>query len=283
MKIVSSGRVLNSREFYEKKKRKKRIKLTLLFLGFISLLVLSIYFFRQERFLIVEVIISEESVVDREEIISRVKNLLTGYYLWFIPRANTFIYPRHVIEENLLAEFPKFKSVELSVSNRALSISVDERIPFALYCLETYNPTATSLSAQAGKCFFLDEEGLIFTSAPSFSGDVYFVYTTQDLIKNPLGQRLATIEDFRQLLKFIETLTTLNIHSVALEIMDGEYRLILINGGEIIWRRDGNLSLVRSNLEAFLSNDSIKAQVNFLDKILFLDLRIDNKVFYKFK
>lgn len=277
MKIVSSGRVLNSREFYEKKKRRRRIKLALLTVGFISLLALFIYFSRQERFLIAEVAIPEESIVDREEIISRVKSLLAGYYLLVIPRANAFIYPRRAIKETLLVEFPKFKSVDLSVSSRALVISVNERTPFALYCPDS------ALPAQAGKCFFLDKEGLIFASAPSFSGDVYFVYTTQNPIENPPGKRLADIENFRQLLKFIETLTILNIHSVALEIRDDEFRLVLANGGKIIWRRESDLTLVRLNLEAFLSNDSIKAQANFLDRILSLDLRIDDKVFYKFK
>ncbi len=277
MKIVSSGRVLNSREFYERKKRKRRIKLILSSLGFISLISLSIYFFRQERFLIAEVIIPEESIVDKEEIISKVKSLLAGHYLWIVPRANALVYPRRIIKENLLAEFPKFKSIDLNVSSRTLSIAFDERTPSALYCLDTYNPTATS------KCFFLDEEGLIFVSAPSFSGDVYFIYTTQDPIENSLGKRLAIAEDFRQLSEFIKTLTILNIHSVALEIMDDEYRLILTNGGKIIWRRESDLALVRSNLEAFLSNDSIEAQADFLDRILSLDLRIDNKVFYKFK
>ena len=68
-----------------------------------------------------------------------------------------------------------------------------------------------------------------------------------------------------------------------LELGDGEYKLFLSNNGQIIWRRNSDLALIGLNLEAFLSDDSIQAQSNFLDKILYLDLRTENKVFYKFK
>lgn len=269
MKIVSSGKVLNSREFYEKKKRRKRVKLTLFIIGFLLLITILAYFSRQEQFLIAGVNISEESVIDKDAIILEVENFLDGYYFWIIPRANTFIYPRRTIEETLLVKFPKFKSVDLDVTDQTLSISVDERAPFALYCIS--------------ECYFLDEEGLIFALAPSFSGGVYLVYTTENPIENPLGKRLETVEEFKRLSKFIETLAVLNIYPVALEIRAREYGLFLPNGGQIIWRKEADLNLIRSNLEAFLSNDSIKAQGNFLDKVRSLDLRTEDKVFYKFR
>ena len=271
MKIVSSGKVLNSRGFYEKKRRRQRLKLGLLSFGFLLLLGFSLYFVRQPRFLITEVTVPAESVIDKEGIISNVKSLLGGYYLWFIPRASTFVYPRQAIEENFIVEFPRFRSVDLNTKNQALLISVEERIPSALYC------------TNHDECYFMDDGGLIFAFAPSFSGAVYLIYTTQDPIENPVGKRLMAVEEFVELSKFIGTLTVLDIHPVALEIRVDEYSLVLAGGGQIIWRKDSDFTLIRSNLEAFLSNDAIRAQNNFLDKIKSLDLRIDNKVFYKFK
>jgi len=75
----------------------------------------------------------------------------------------------------------------------------------------------------------------------------------------------------------------LGIESLALDVGDSEYRLTMLESGQIIWRRDSNLTLIKSNLEAFLSDNSIRAQENFLDRILYLDLRTENKVFYKFR
>ncbi|MEX2013303.1 MAG: hypothetical protein WD897_00065, partial [Parcubacteria group bacterium] len=181
MKIVSSGQVLNSREFYEKKKRRRRFQLVLLFIGFLAILSSLVYFSRQERFLITEVAVLAENIVDKEEITQIARRLLTDYYFWIVPRANTFVYPRPLIKKALLSEFPRLKSVDLNLDeHRRLVITVRERVPFALYC--------TNLSGQASECFFLDEEGFIFAPAPSFSDGVYFIYVTEDPIESPIGK-----------------------------------------------------------------------------------------------
>jgi hypothetical protein len=272
MKIVSKGRVLNSSEFYKKKQKRRRIQLVFVSISFILLISSFIYLSRHEQLQIVEIIVLGEEVVGKEEIVSTVKELLTGHYLRTVPKANAFLYPRQVIRENLFKEFPRFKSVDLDVNNfHTLSIDVEERAPFALYC------------ANKSECYFLDEDGLIFALAPSFSGAIYFIYTTEKAIEKPLGERLISIEEFRQLLKFMETLATLNIYPSGLELGKDEYKLLLPTGGEIIWRRESDLTFIRSNLEAFLSDDSIQAQKNFLDKVVYLDLRVDDKVFYRIK
>src|SRR3989344_2019457 len=284
MKIVSSGKVLNSREFYKKKKRRKRIQLVFLSIGFLSVLSSLIYFSRQERFLVAEVMVLGEDVIDKEEIRGVAERLLRGYYFWIVPRANSFVYPRRTIERGLVEEFPRLKSADLDLSEpNTLYITVDERLPFALYCANASNFVNTSLSAQADKCYFLDEEGFIFALAPFFSGVTYFIYATENQIENPIGKRFVMAEEFKLLTKFIENLEALNIRSLALEFGDDEYNLFLSGGGQIKWRRGGDLTVIHSNLEAFLSDDSIQVQSNFLDKILYLDLRTENKVFYKFK
>src|SRR3989344_4418511 len=256
MKIVSSGRGLNSKGFYEKKLKRRRTQIILHVILFFTSLFALIYFSRQEQFLITEVKVLGENVIDKDEIVPRVESLLTGYYLRIIPRANTFVYPRHTIEQQLVEEFPRFKSVDLNLDGfQTLAISVEERIPLALYC------------ATATECYFLDEEGYIFAPAPSFSGAVYFIYTTETPIENPVGQNLMPIETFKSLPKFMAELSALGIHSTAFTINNDEYKLSLLNGGAVVWRRDADLALVSSNLEVFLSSESIRAQSDFLDKI----------------
>ncbi|MEK7112203.1 MAG: hypothetical protein AAB875_02645, partial [Patescibacteria group bacterium] len=94
MRIISSGKVLNSAEFYKKKKRRRRIRLALLLVGLLAILSSLIYFSRQERFLITGVTITGENIVDKEEMSQTVQKLISGYYFWVIPRNNTFVYPR---------------------------------------------------------------------------------------------------------------------------------------------------------------------------------------------
>ena len=272
MKIVSSGRVLNSPEFYRKKQKRKRLRLILASIGLVLLLSSLIYLSRHQWFLINKVAVVGEDVIDKAEIEKTTRDMLTGYYLWIFPRANSLIYPEQDIESALLKKFPRFQSVDLDLKGlKTLNITVKERVPFALYC------------PRVSKCYFLDKEGLIFALAPSFTGTVYFLYTTEDKIENPIGERFMSVEEFKTLPKFIETLTTLGIHSKALEVGKSEYRLSLQTDGEVIWPRDSDLAVIYSNLEAFLSSKPIKGQSNFLNKILYLDLRTDNKVFYRFR
>ena len=277
MKIVSTGSALNSREFYEKKKKRRRLELILLAIASVLILVGLIYFSRQEKFLVTDVVILGENVVDKDQMTQAVEESLAGYYLWLVPRKSTLLYPRRTIEESLVGNFPRLKSVDLNLEDNELLIAVEDRTPYALYCPNI------SLPASAGDCFFLDEDGLIFAIAPSFTGAVYFIYTTEEPIENPIGKKILATEGFKSIKEFIETLVGLSIYPVALEISSDEYSLSLANHARIIWRRESDFITIRSNLEAFLSNDTIRAQSNFLDKILHLDLRTENKVFYKFK
>lgn len=277
MKIVSSGRVLNSSEFYEKKRRKRRFQLILFIFVCLSGLSFFVWLSRRETFLIAEVVIPAENIVGKEEVVHAARRALAGYYLWLVPRANAFIYQRRALEQNLVDAFPRIKSVTLTLDGfRRLVIMVEERTPFALYCANGLDLLNIS------ECYFLDENGLIFASTASFSRGVYFIYTTPELLVDPLGKRFIKTDEFQSLSIFVKTLTALNIHPFALEVVEDEYRLLLSNGGKIIWRRDADLALIRSNLEAFLSHDSIRNQDSFLDRISLLDLRTESKIFYRF-
>lgn len=272
MKIVSSGKGLHSPEFYKKKQKAKRIKLVVSILAILAFLILVTYFFRWEKFIISEVVIAEEIAVDREEIIEAIKSELGGYYLYVIPKANALIYPRKALRNRLNREFPRFESFDLNLEGmKKLTFSAKERSPFALYC------------QSSDTCYFLDENGFIFSLAPSFSEGVYFVYKTKNSIESPLGKSILIENDFIGLTKFIKNLPTLGIDFLAIEIGSEDYKLELKSGGEIIWKKETGLGVVYSNLEAFLSDEAIKSQTDFLDKISRLDLRTENKVFYKFK
>ena len=270
MKIISSGRGIHSPEFYKKKQKARRIRWVVSIIIILILAVLAVYFFRWERFIISEVAVADVIAVDREEIKNVVDAEIRGYYLFVIPKANAFIYRKSFIKERLLKEFPRFKSLELDLRGfKQIFISGEERKPFALYC--------------ATECFFLDNEGLIFALAPSFSDGVYFIYKMENPLENPLGQKLLSDLEFGSMVNFIESISTLGVSAVSLEISEDDYRLFLSGGGEIVWRTDVDLNLIYSNLEAFLTDEAIKSQIDFLDKIEYLDLRTENKVFYRFR
>lgn len=273
MSIHSSG-------FLEKKRRlyRKRIAITLtLVLGFVGI---SSYLTHMESFLIREIRVEGNSVTSDEEINNVVWEALDGKYLWLFPKANMVIYPSRQIKKNLLSEIPRLQEIGLELGDeRYLDVIVKERTPYALYCEDV-----TSISDPAG-CYFLDDQGFIFSHAPSFSGDVYFLYSSEVPIEKPLGKEFLPAQDFVRASQLIESMDKYNVDPRAFETVSnkGEYHLILPGSGRIIWKSSEEFDKVARNLEAFIQDEKIVGQENFFNRILYIDLRFENKVFYKFQ
>lgn len=277
-KLVSSGKGIHSQGFYERKRRRIRALRIIFSVAAVLFLLALIYILRSETLRITDIRVTGGEVMEAGEIIAEVRHRLDESYFWLIPKSNAFFYPRKTITAALYDEFPRFKSVGLDLESlNTLIVRIEEREPFALYCREIPAVNRTS------ECYFLDENGLIFALAPSFSGDVYFVYTAPETIENPLGRELVPTEEFKLLPTFIGSLSSLNLRPLALEVSPAEYTLFLASGARIMWRRESNLGLIRSNLETFLKSDPIRTLNGFLESVEYLDLRTENKVFYKFK
>ncbi|MEX0919138.1 MAG: FtsQ-type POTRA domain-containing protein [Parcubacteria group bacterium] len=277
MKIVSTGRALNSSEFYKKKRRRRKILSILTFILVLLFVTSVVVLLRLERFLVSEIVVEGANEVSREDISESVTESIGGNYLWLIPQSNFLLIPREEIRGSLLVNFPWLNSVDLRVEEKnKLIVHVNERIPFALYCSDT-PPVEESL------CYFLDQNGLIFANVPNDSRRVYFVYSTREKFEEPISTQFVPEEEFIFLPAFIDSLSILGINPIALEVSEYEYKLYMSGGGYVLWGRSTPLELVRANLETFLFSDPIRSQRDFIERVLYLDLLTENKVFYKFK
>ncbi|KKU49917.1 MAG: hypothetical protein UY47_C0002G0026 [Parcubacteria group bacterium GW2011_GWB1_49_7] len=274
MKIISTGRTLFSPENYERKKKEKKRKVLAWSAGVLAVFIALVIISRLERLQIREVAAEGAKVVPEEEIARVVKETLSDRYLWLVPWTNAAIYPRRAVRENLMKEFPRISSVSLSLDGmKRLAVSVSERDPYALYCPEL---ARGELVESVDKCFFLDKSGFIFDEAPDFSGVVYFIYKKDAPIKNPKGSQFLLLENFSPLAQFVEGLSKFGFEPVTLTIKDRDVELVTRNGTLILFNAYGDLTFLYSNLEAFLKNPAIE-----MDKLSELDLRIENKIFWK--
>ncbi len=277
MKIVSTGKTISSFEFYEKRVRAKRKKILILSGVSVFVLALIIFISRLENLRIATVNVSGAKVISPDAVISVSDEVLSGYYLWLIPRDNILLYPRQKLERAISTRHPRFSSVQISLSGlNTLDIVLAEREPYALYCGEVAKPDETS------ECYFLDNTGLVFDRAPSFSSGVYFVFAGDSISGEPLGQEFLPSQEFESLMNFLEELSQLGFHSLSLELSLGEFHLSFEKQGELIWRREPSLERTFSNLKSFLAEPSIASQTDFLQKVGELDLRTEDKVFYRF-
>jgi cell division septal protein FtsQ len=276
MKITRKN-TLHTPEFQKKKRRARQKKTTIVTVIVLIIIVLPSIFLHLHKFYITDVLVEGNTVTPTENIKREVESNLSGNYFFVYPKRNFLIYPKSMIERNLMDSIPRLDSVSVEMEKKVLHITVSERKPVALYCKDISNITMPT------GCYFFDDNGYIFSESPSFSGDVYFIYTSEPSYDDPLRQKFFQENAFHEIADFVASLEHIGIHGRAFVDKGDEYDLILSNGGRLIWNKEDKLRDIESNLEAFLSDPSIQEDKNFLNKILYLDLRFPNKVFYKFQ
>jgi len=283
MKIVSSGKGIHTPGFHKKKLRKRRVRIVLGALILIIIISVPVFFLRQKRFQISTVQIQGNEVTKSEEIENIARQGLAGKYLWLIPRSSVLLYPKNQIKTDILKQIPRLISANLSlIDSGTLLVTIIERKPFALYCADTNLSTLSNDIEQAG-CFFLDKSGYIFSEAPDFSDGVYVIYSKEPALESPLSQILLPETNFMQVYTFLKNLESLGIQTKTFLIKDDEYHITLPTYGVISFKTSADLDKVHSNLETFLSDKNIVQDKNVLENILYIDLRFDNKIFYKFR
>ncbi len=255
----------------------------------------------KEKWRIAEIRISGAQVVSRDDMRLFVEEKLKGNYYFVYSRGNGYLFSRQDIEIGLLDKFPRIDSVTVSrVDNNTIEVVVSERKATALWCGEVYSREKYVLS----DCWFIDKTGFIFDSAPTFSEGVYpEVYGKLENIKddNLSGARLLperfnfvqTVEkNLRE--KLGETLRTIikndDEYGVTIHTSTTYPQLV---GAELRFK-DGTPAdtLIKTLLSALpvqfpegavaskglTRHDSAESK-----KLLYVDLRFGNKVFFGFE
>lgn len=278
MKIIGSDKGLRSPEFHMKKEKERKVRLTLGSVLAILILVSPIIILRSQRFLIKSITIAGNTVTKSEDIESLVATKLTGNYGLIVPHSSSIFYPKAAIQADLLLAIPRLKSVTITRTGwKGISITVTERTPAALYC------TNVTTAAPTG-CYFMDQDGFIFSEAPSFSGGVYVAYTSESPLESPLGHYFLDSATFAKLVAMLNDLNLLHMTPKILIVKsDDSYNLTLSSGLVVIWKQEDDAKSVESNLISFTNDASIFDSTHTLADLSYIDLRFGNKVFYKFK
>ncbi len=267
MKLVGSKKAVRSPEFHKKQEFYRKIRLGFFALLVLVLLVGPIFLIRSENLLISKVSIVGNEVTEMGDIQNLVKDKLNGYYLKLFPKSSVALYPKDDIEKSLLDSIPRLASVNVSLSGtKSIKIEVVERAPFALYCADT--------------CFFMDDTGYIYSKAPTFSSGVYTIYKSEPKLETPLKTQFFNQKDLISISTFSKNVENLGLKTKVVTKKDDEYSATLSAGAELRWRMDENLDKLYVDLDSFMKESKLKT--TDIERLLYLDLRFDNKVFYKF-
>ncbi len=218
-------------------------------------------------------------VVDTEAIKEVVNADMAGYYLWFFPKTNIFLYPENKIKKDLIEKFKRLDNIYFNFeSGNTFQIHVTEREGKYIWCGNDYPVIGNSEQI----CSFMDEKGYIFDQAPHFSGNVYFKFYG-DYFQND-----NTI--FPQLITFKKNLEALGLKPMAMYVSkDNNAKVILqpLNNSSVIpvirFKIDSDFDKIHENLETALTTEPLKSQFkNKYSLLLYIDLSFGNKVYYKF-
>lgn len=277
------------------KRRRKAIywKVTAVLFIVASFVGVTSYLLQQPEVTVQTVEIAGNEIVSAKELEGLVGNGLQGNYLFLFSRSNIFIFPKRNIESQILAAYKRVEKVAISREGfTKITVQVSERNPFALWCGESsddfYEAVGTTTEvlpqtlAQLEQCYFLDGSGYIFTEAPRFTGNLYFIYRGLLLGNEPVGTQFLSEAEFGALRLFLNTTRDLDLVPVSLhKTFENEFELALEGGARLIFGAEQNLAVVLDNLESALGTETFTE--GSLSEVDYIDLRFGNKVYYKFK
>lgn len=234
--------------------------------------------------------VSGAQVVSEDAVRALTQAILEENYYFLYARDNSFIFPRNEIEAEILETFPRIKSVSIHREGaHTIVIDVAERKPFMLWCGETFEGEMPTLA----ECWFIDDQGFVFSHAPIFSEGVYrevyapLVYQNEGI---PL-HAVVSPERFRFAYSLVEGLER-GVGDIARVFIkpEGQYGVVVRSSAlypELVdaelYFKDGQESErlmynILSALPVQFPPDTISEK-----KLLYIDLRFGNKVFFGFE
>ena len=275
------------KEIYRKKRNAKIKKVGIIFLIFI-LFVTGVSFLSTNKKINIQTVnINGNNVLIKNDILKVVDQELVGKYLFLFSKRNSFIYPDQKIKNSLLESFNRISDVQITKNDlTTITISIKERTGIYLFCDQEGS------EEEAEDCYYIDDVGLIFSEAPYFSGNIYFKFYDNRKDKNhKIGENFIDKDEFVRLVNFKKYLDQYIIRSNALILKNNEeYEFVLDKMADedqfpkIFINKNSDFEKILNNLLSAIETEPLASEYkkNY-NNLEYIDLRFENKVYYKFK
>lgn len=261
----------NKGDLSRKRKKNKSLKLYLYGFSLLVLLVGGLFFFRMASFQVDKVRVIGAGSAE-SEIKQGSEKLLTGSYLFLVPRSSIFFYPQEEITSFIKSQFPEVASVSASVSpSGLLEIKVLERQESALWC-------------RGNDCYNMDATGFVFSRNVE---DKNLIKYHGVISGEPVGQTYGKDGLLPHLRELVGKLSDIGIEARSVSVIDQadvEIYFSDSSGSSVIkfLLKDISDSQILDNVSLFLGR--LKAgNAGTLPNFEYIDARYGNKIFYKLK
>lgn len=239
------------------------------FLVFLISVAATISLFFLEKFKIAGIAVSGTDGLSQEIFAKEVESAMATKKFGIIPQNRIFTFPKEAIKMDLIRRFIKIENLEMEIDmGNIVKLDIKERKDAALLC-----------GADNKKCFFLDKTGFVFEEAPFFSDGVYMKFVDERSDKAELGEFFLSPGDMDRVFVFWDRLKTF-CPVARVHVRDRGIFVFFTEGGwYLLVDGDADWNTVYANLEISF-NEKLKDGVANLE---YVDLRFDNKVFYREK
>jgi cell division septal protein FtsQ len=264
----------------QRRKRRRLLKLKIyggIFLFFILVVGAAYLVVYSSLFQIKNIEVSDNKYVSSEEIVSQFKKTAVGQskIANFLTTDNILVWKTDAQSiKNLFPQIENLK-IEKDYFNRQVKITVQEREKFGIWC-EMEQSATTTQESTISNCFWFDKNGVIFSEAPQAEGNLINKIDDFSGRSLKLGESVLAEKFFSNLFKIFEVLEKSDLGIKSLKLERIELQEILTESSPKIYfslRIDPSFTLA--------AIDSMK-KIG-LEKIEYIDLRVENRAYYKLK
>lgn len=269
----------------------------------IIILLLGLIFFvafggvsQKNAWQIIEVRVEGATAVPEDSIRSLVLEKILGNYFLVYAKNNSYLFPAGDIVQSLLSAFPRIESASTRRNDdHSISVIIVERKPYALWCGVPSRGSTLFQSAFSvhDECWFIDNSGFVFDHAPVFSSGVYLeVYS--DLLEKNSGDPLRGIipfDRFSTANTFVKLLREKVGEPLRVSLKkEGEDEIVIKNSATYPFLSGVSIKFNDEELPAdLIKNLTAAIPVQFPNgvalkkKLLYIDMRFGNKIFFGFE
>ena len=211
--------------------------------------------------------ISKIEAGDYAKVELTIKNYLSSLNAAFLPKNNFFLFSSAEIER--LIKDQGFGLADVSKNfPRTLVVKFEKSRPWLIFCKSEKN------------CYYLDEKGILSEASPQFSENPIPQIEGVDVPDAELGDRVLSYEDVIFLRSWFQNFKKLEVESASIWLEKGDNLKIFLKEGWFIYVSK-KLSTEKTFYDLKLLFDQ-KIKDN-RSKLEYIDLRFENKAFYKLR